>query len=198
MGSAPLVASNAITRNPVRQALVSMTGTFWDTVIVCALSGLVVVSTVLAPNGIDATNTNGNLLIAASFDAIAPGGFPIGAIVLTGGLALFAGSTILGWAHYGERAATYLWTEKATVPYRLVYILFVFLGTSVSLDIVWNLADTLNALMALPNIVAVLLLSKVIVDETNKYLKHGDIMDKDNDEIPLHHDLLDARKAAKK
>jgi AGCS family alanine or glycine:cation symporter len=79
-----------------------------------------------------------------------------------------------------------------------VYILFVFLGTSVSLDIVWNLADTLNALMALPNIVAVLLLSKVIVDETNKYLKHGDIMDKDNDEIPLHHDLLDARKAGKK
>ncbi|MDR0910452.1 MAG: sodium:alanine symporter family protein [Spirochaetaceae bacterium] len=198
MGSAPLVAANATTRNSVRQALVSMTGTFWDTVIVCALSGLVVVSTIIAPNHINSTSAeiagNGGKLISAAFDAIAPGGVPIGKAVLTVGLFFFASSTILGWAHYGERAATYLWSEKATLPYRIIYVVFVFIGTVVSLQIVWDAADIFNAAMAVPNIIAVLLLSNVVAKETKKYLVPGhmdeSIMLKDEDPIPLRTDLL--------
>jgi AGCS family alanine or glycine:cation symporter len=187
MGSAPLVAAAAKTRNPVRQALVSETGTFWDTVIICLLTGLVIVSTVIAPNGVDATNTDGGKLVHAAFGQMGI----FGTVILTIGLFTFAFSTILGWSYYGEQCCEYLFGVKSNYPYRVIYMVFVMLGTLSGLDLVWNIADTLNALMALPNIIAVLLLSPVIVKETKKYLSTKDGIDLlDTDEIPLRSALL--------
>ena len=165
LGSAPIAAAAAQTRNPVRQALVGMTGTFWDTVIVCALTGIVLVSSIIKdPAGLE--GLSGGNLTSAAFNAI--GG--IGPIVLTVGLITFAWSTILGWSYYGERAWEYLAGKKAVFPFRIVWVIVVFIGCVTALDLVWNIADTLNACMAFPNLVSLLLLSGVIVNETRKYL----------------------------
>jgi AGCS family alanine or glycine:cation symporter len=185
MGSAPLVDAAAQTRNPVRQALVSSTGVFWDTVVICLLTGLVIVSTVAAPNGINLANTDGSRLVHAAFGQIGK----VGSVVLTVGLFTFAFSTILGWSYYGEQCAEYLLGVKSNYPYRVIYCVFVLLGTIATLGIVWNIADILNALMALPNIIAVLLLSPVVAKETRKYLVTGSINDYNNDPIPLRSDL---------
>ena len=164
MGSAPIVAAAAQTRNPVRQALVSSSGTFWDTVVICALTGLVIVSSVLAYPDIDFNN--GATLTKAAFSKIPVVGTPL----LTFGLLTFAFSTILGWCYYGERAVEYLRGRRWVIVYRLFYIAALFIGSIMNLTIVWNLADCMNALMAIPNLLSLLLLSGVIVHETRKYL----------------------------
>ena len=164
MGSAPIVASAAQTRNPVRQALVSSSGTFWDTVIICALTGLVIVSSVIAYP--DISYENGATLTKMAFSKIPY----IGAPLLTFGLLTFAFSTILGWELYGERAVEYLKGKRWTIYYRVLYIVAVFVGSIMNLSIVWNLADCMNALMAIPNLLSLLFLSGIIVPETRKYL----------------------------
>lgn len=175
MGSAPIVAAAAKTRNPVRQALVSSTGTFWDTVVICAFTGLVLVSTIIANPNI---SSDGGAVDGAALTSYAFGQIPVvGPIVLTVGLITFAFSTILGWSYYGERGAEYLFGKKIIIPYKIVYVIFTFLGSVMSLGLVWNIADALNALMALPNLVCILLLSGVIVKETDLYLKDIDKID---------------------
>ena len=169
MGSAPIVAAAAQTRNPVRQALVSSSGTFWDTVIICALTGLVIVSSVLAYP--DISFDNGATLTRAAFDKIPL----VGAPLLTFGLLTFSFSTILGWSYYGERAVEYLRGKKWVRYYRLLYIVAVFLGSVMNLAVVWNLADCMNALMAIPNLLCLLCLSGVLVSETRRYLWEGRI-----------------------
>ena len=164
MGSAPIVAAAAQTRNPVRQALVSATGTFWDTIVICALTGIVIVSSIIAYPDID--YTDGAELTKAAFAKIPY----IGESLLTFGLFTFAFSTILGWSYYGERAVEYLKGTRWMLVYRWMYIACVFLGAVIQLDIVWNIADSMNALMAIPNLVSLLLLSGVVVSETRKYL----------------------------
>lgn len=164
MGSAPIVASAAQTRNPVRQALVSSSGTFWDTVVICALTGLVIVSSVIAYP--DISYENGATLTKMAFSKIPY----IGAPLLTFGLLTFAFSTILGWELYGERAVEYLKGRRWTIYYRVLYIVAVFVGSIMNLSIVWNLADCMNALMAIPNLLSLLFLSGIIVHETRKYL----------------------------
>lgn len=175
MGSAPIVAAAAQTRNPVRQALVSSTGTFWDTAIICALTGLVITSSIMAYPDID--YHNGAALTKAAFSKIPYIGTPI----LTIGLATFAFSTTLGWSYYGERCVEYLKGKKWMLCFRIVYIATIFLGSVISLGLVWNIADCMNALMAIPNLISLLCLSGIIVHETRKYLWR-DQLDKDMDE----------------
>ena len=164
MGSAPIVAAAAQTRNPVRQALVSSTGTFWDTVIICALTGLVLVSSILAYP--DITFADGAALTKVAFSKIPI----IGAPLLTFGILTFAFSTILGWSYYGESAVNYIEGRRINRFYRILYIVILFFGSIINLDIIWNIADCMNALMAIPNLVALLLLSGVAARETKKYL----------------------------
>ena len=177
LGSAPIVAAAAQTRNPVRQALVSSTGTFWDTVVVCALTGLVLVSSILAYPDID--HTQGAALTKAAFSKV-----PFGSIILTIGIITFAFSTILGWSYYGERAVEYLGGKRYVFSYRIAWIIAVFLGSVVNLGLIWSIADSMNALMAIPNLVALLLLSRVLIKESNNYLRPGHLNDVDTDEIP--------------
>ncbi len=184
LGSAPIVAAAAQTRNPVRQALVSSTGTFWDTVVVCALTGLVIVSSIVAHPDIDCVQ--GAALTKAAFDKLPY----IGPLILSVGIVTFAFSTILGWSYYGERAVEYLagHNRKAgkimIAVYRVIWIVAVFLGSVLSLSVVWNLADIANALMAIPNLLAILLLSGVIVRETRKYLWEDRLDDESGEEPP--------------
>jgi AGCS family alanine or glycine:cation symporter len=184
MGSAPIVAAAAQTRNPVRQALVSSTGTFWDTVVICLITGLVIITSGLAHQGA-LDMSGGSILVSTAFKQIPV----IGDFILTFGLIIFTFSTMLGWCYYGEKGMEYLLGTKALIPYRCVYVVVAFLGTVISLDLVWDIADTLNALMTIPNLVAVLLLSNVIVAETKKYLKGNHIDDEDSDPVPLRSDL---------
>lgn len=169
LGSAPIIAAAAQTRNPVRQALVSSSGTFWDTVVVCALTGLVLVSSIIAHPDID--YTQGAALTKAAFDKIPY----VGSLVLSVGIITFAFSTILGWSYYGEKAVEYLGGKKIIIYYKIVWIVAVFAGAVLNLSLVWGIADSMNALMAIPNLIALLLLSKVLIKETNKYLWSGNI-----------------------
>lgn len=179
MGSAPIVAAAAKTKNSVRQALVSSTGTFWDTVVVCAMTGIVLVSSIMKNPGIDVGNINdGGELTSLAFAQIPY----IGKAILVIGIVSFAFSTILGWAYYGERCAEYLGGRKMLLPYRILYVASVIAAPLITLNLVWDLADTFNALMAIPNLIALLLLSGVIVKETNLYI--NDIDRVDNTEIP--------------
>ena len=179
MGSAPLVASAAQTRNPVRQALVSATGTFWDTVVVCLMTGLVLVTTIMKNPNINMDSvTDGGQLTTLAFSQIPV----LGPIILVVGIITFAWSTILGWSYYGERCAQYLWGKKSLLPYKLIFVAVVVVGPVLALDLVWTIADILNALMAIPNLIAVLLLSGVIAKETRHYLNNLDEVDKT--EIP--------------
>lgn len=164
LGSAPIVAAAAQTRNPVRQALVSSTGTFWDTVVICAMTGLVIVSSVLAHPEI--SFSDGALLTKMAFSLIPYVGTPI----LTVGIVTFAFSTILGWCYYGEMSMEYLKGERWKRAYRVFYIAVAFIGCVVNLGVVWSFADCMNALMAIPNLISLLLLSGVIVNETRHYL----------------------------
>lgn len=163
LGSAPIVAAAAKTRNSVRQALVSSTGTFWDTVIICAMTGIVLVSCVLSGN---LSFDDGASLTKNAFALIPYVGTPI----LVVGMVFFAFTTTLGWCYYSERAFEYLCGKKYIVVFRVVYCLTCFAGAVMNLSLVWSFADSMNALMAIPNLISLLLLSRVIVLETKKYL----------------------------
>ncbi len=178
MGSAPLIASAAKTKNPKRQALVSMTGTFWDTVVICLLTGIVLVSCIIKYPSIDALSGNGAALTSQAFSTIPVIGMPL----LIMGLITFAFSTILGWYYYGERCSVYLFGEKAIIPYKVLWVICVFIGAIISIDVIWDFADLMNGLMALPNIVAVLFLSGVVAKETKKY---SGIHINDEDKTPI-------------
>ena len=178
MGSAPLVASAAQTRNPVRQALVSSTGTFWDTVVVCLMTGLVLVSTIMKNPDINMDMIqNGGQMTTAAFSQIPV----LGPVILVVGIITFAYSTILGWSYYGERCCEYLFGAKGMLPYKIIFVSIVVVGPVLSLDLVWTISDILNALMAIPNLVAVLLLSGVVAKDTKYYLNHLD----ERDETPI-------------
>lgn len=161
LGSAPIVAAAAQTANPVRQALVSSTGTFWDTVVVCAMTGLVVVNSGAWREGL-----GGATLTHRAFADLGA----LGPLVLAGGLLTFVFSTILGWSYYGEKAAEYLLGSRAIPPYRWLWVAAVMLGSVVTLKAVWTFADVANGLMAVPNLVALLALNGVIVEETRRHL----------------------------
>lgn len=192
MGSAPIIAASAQTSNPVRQALVSSSGTFWDTVVICAITGLTIVSSILAYPDIQASD--GGELTQMAFSKIPY----IGKTLLAFGSLTFAFTTILGWGIYGERGMEYIArkiighrTQKAgkeasslylekklrsvNLAYRIIFLITVYLGAVISLDLVWNLADIFNALMAIPNLFCLIFLSGVIVKETRKYLWSGKI-----------------------
>lgn len=164
LGSAPIVAAAARTRNPVRQALVSSTGTFWDTVVICALTGLVLVSSIVAYP--DITCQAGGALTKAAFAKI-----PVaGALILTVAIFTFAFSTMLGWSYYAAKAVEYLGGQRWMKLYLIVWTLSLYVGSVAQLNAVWDFADIVNALMALPNLLSLILLSGVIVAETRKYL----------------------------
>ena len=164
MGSAPIVAAAAQTRNPVRQALVSSSATFWDTVVICAITGLVIVSSVLAHPDIDFSN--GATLTKDAFAKIPVIGRPL----LSFGLLTFAFSTSLGWSYYGERAVEYLKGNRWMTSYRVLYIASMFIGCVMNLALVWNFADCINGLMVIPNLLSLLFLCGIIIQETRKYL----------------------------
>lgn len=173
MGSAPIAAAAARTRNPVRQALVSSTGTFWDTVVVCLMTGLVLVSTMMKNPELLSSVDNGGQLTTMAFSQI-----PFfGPFILVVGIITFAYSTILGWAYYGERCVEYFAGKFGLIPYRVLYVAVALIAPVLALDLVWLVADILNALMAIPNLIAVLLLSPVIVKETKKYVNNLDAVD---------------------
>lgn len=171
MGSAPIVAAAAKTKNPVRQALVSSTGTFWDTVVICAVTGLVVVTSILAYPHIN--RTDGGMLTKEAFGMIPYVGTPI----LTFGIITFAFSTILGWSYYAERAIEYLAGKHIIYCYRVLWILMLVVGSTMGLELVWSIADLMNALMAIPNLISLLLLSGICAKETQYYLWDNHIND---------------------
>ena len=161
LGSAPIAAAAARTRDPVRQALVSGTGTFWDTVVVCAMTGLVIVSS----GDWTAADLNKAKLCDLAFSHLGV----FGDAILVGGLLTFVFSTILGWGYYGEKAVEYILGIRSVFPYRILWIVAVFVGAIWKSDAVWNFCDIMNGLMALPNLAALLLLSGVIASETCRY-----------------------------
>ena len=162
LGSAPIAAAAAKTKHPVTQALVSMTQTFIDTIVVCTMTGLVIVL-----SGTWSSGTNGAELTSVAFQNGLPGQW--GNLIVTIGLILFAYSTIIGWCYYGEKSIEYLWGEKVIKPYRLAWVLFVGIGAFLRLDLVWAMSDVFNGLMAFPNLVALLALSPVVARETRNY-----------------------------
>lgn len=165
LGTAPIAAACAQTKNPVRQALVSMTGTFWDTVIVCAITGIVIVSTQLRLP---------ELYVGVKDDALTQIAFAqlpyVGSYMLAFALSIFAFTTILGWSYYGERCVTYLFGAKRVMLYRVIFLIILFYGAIADLGIIWTFSDLMNGLMAFPNLVSILFLSGVIVKETRYYL----------------------------
>lgn len=180
MGSAPIVAAAAQTRNPVRQALVSASGTFWDTVVVCLMTGLVLVSSIMKNPAIDMGSiSDGGILTTLAFDQIPV----LGPVILVVGIISFAFSTVLGWSYYGERCLEYLVGSKGQRFYRIVYVAVAAIAPVVALNLVWTVADTLNALMAIPNLIAVLLLSGVVARETRQYI--GDLDRHCEDPVPV-------------
>lgn len=181
MGSAPIVASAAQSRNSVRQAMISATGTFWDTVVVCLMTGLVIVSSCIKNPQIDTVSVEGGKLTSAAFAQIPVIGTPI----LVVGIVLFAFSTILGWSYYGERCIEYLFGRKGVLPYKLIFIVVLLVTPITALDLVWKMSDIFNALMALPNIVAIIALTPVIVKETNYYLYGRRLDEYDKTPIPV-------------
>jgi len=179
LGSAPIVAAAAQTKNPVRQALVSSTATFWDTVVVCAMTGLVLVN-----SGEWAKGLKGAALTRTAFSDF----HIVGPTILTLGLLTFVFSTILGWSYYGEKAAEYLLGAKVIRPYRWLWVIAVLVGSVLSLSIVWSLADVTNGLMAIPNLISLIALNGVVVAETRRYLWSNNL----NEAAPPATELADA------
>lgn len=162
LGSAPIAHAAAQTDQPVRQGVVAMLGTFIDTLIICSITGLAIVVT-----GVWDMGEKGAALSQAAFNQ----SLPYGDVIISLGLSIFAFTTILGWSYYGERAAQFLFGDKAQWPYRILWVIAVPVGTVVSLEFVWLLADTLNALMAIPNLIALLLLSGVVAAASKEYFQ---------------------------
>jgi alanine or glycine:cation symporter, AGCS family len=169
LGSAPIVAAAAKTKWPAEQGLVSMTGTFIDTIIICTLTGLT-----LVVSGLWTGDLNGAALTQAAFLQAYP---DMGKYVLMVGLVLFAFTTILGWNYYGERCIVYLAGVKAVMPYRIFFIVLIACGAFLKLEAIWVLADIVNGLMAIPNLIALLALSGVVVRETKRYFRHAALGD---------------------
>lgn len=176
LGSAPIAAAAAQTRSPVTQGLVSMTQTFIDTIIVCTMTGLALIVT-----GAWSSGSTGAALTLEAFSIGLPwevgGAGPIGGLVVTVGLILFAYSTILGWCYYGERSIAFLFGARSVIPYRVVFVALVAVGAVLKVDLVWNLSDLMNGLMAFPNLVGLLLLSGVIAKETHSYFSKRKVDD---------------------
>lgn len=179
LGSAPLVAAAAKTKNPVRQALISATGTFWDTVVVCLITGITLVTTIMKNPEINMSSIqNGGQMTTAAFSQIPV----LGSIILVFGIITFAYTTVLGWSYYGERCAEYLFGKRATIFFKIIFIFVILLGPVIELDIVWSLSDIFNALMAVPNIIALVFTSGLIAKETKKWLNN--LEGTDDTEIP--------------
>jgi AGCS family alanine or glycine:cation symporter len=166
LGSAPIAAAAAQTKKPVTQALVSMTQTFIDTIVVCSMTGLVLLLTGSWTSGKD-----GAEMTSYAFQLGLPGGW--GNAIVAIGLILFAYSTILGWSYYGEKSVEYLFGEIAIKPYRILFVIFVGVGAVSKLNLVWSLADIFNGLMAFPNLIGILALSPVLIKETRNYFKNS-------------------------
>lgn len=187
LGTAPIVAAAAKTKNPAEQALIAMTGTFWSTVVICLLTGIVLVSTMLNHPDIQAqilenpSIYTGAMLASAAFAKIPV----IGSAILVLGMVSFSYSTILGWSYYGNRCVTYLFGSKAVVPYQIVYVAVAFLGAIGVGDVVWTISDIGNALMAIPNIIAVLLLSGMIARETKHYVYEDNLDETFDEPVPI-------------
>ncbi len=165
LGSAPIAHAAASTSDPVRQGTVAMLGTFIDTLVICTITGLVIVV-----SGVWTGGDSGAALSSAAFEQALPG---VGGWIVTLGLAVFAFTTLLGWSVYGERCVEYLFGERSILPFRLLWVIAVPLGAVLKLDFIWLLADTMNALMAIPNLVALLLLSPVVFRLTREYFARG-------------------------
>ncbi len=165
LGSAPIAHAAASTSDPVRQGSVAMLGTFIDTLVICTITGLVIVV-----SGVWIAGDSGAALSSAAFEQALPG---VGGWIVTFGLAVFAFTTLLGWSVYGERCVEYLFGERSILPFRLLWVVAVPLGAVLKLDFIWLLADTMNALMAIPNLVALLLLSPVVFRLTREYFAGG-------------------------
>ena len=179
LGSAPLVAAAAKTKNPVRQALISSTGTFWDTVVVCLITGVTLVTTIMKNPDINMSSIqNGGQMTTAAFSQIPV----LGSIILVFGIITFAYTTVLGWSYYGERCAEYLFGKRATIFFKIISVFVILLGPVIELDIVWSLSDIFNALMAIPNIIALVFTSGLIAKETKKWLNN--LEGTDDTEIP--------------
>ena len=186
LGSSPLVASAAIAKNPAKQALISMTGTFWDTVIVCALTALALMTSVLADPQIMNLYVNGGFSASAELVTMAFNRIPVvGSFVLCIGLVLFAYSTSLGWSYYGNRCITYLFGKHAIRPYQIVFLFVCFLGAIGVSGFVWNISDITNALMAIPNLIAVLGLSALVAHETKHYVWQHNLDEVDETPLPV-------------
>ena len=187
LGSAPIVASAAATRNPAQQALVAMTGTFWSTVVICALTGVVLVSTLVAHPDIQGEIlANPTLFTGAQLASTAFAKIPfVGTPILVFGMVAFSYTTILGWSYYGSRCITYLFGMKAIRPYQVLYVAVAFLGAIGVGDVVWTISDIGNALMAIPNIIVVLLLSGLVARETRHYVYEGHLDEVDETPIPV-------------
>ena len=168
MGSAAITASAATTDDPVRQGYINMTGTFWDTIVVCTITGLCIASSgVLGTVGDDGKLVQGAALTILAFKSALG---EVGAILVTIGIALFAFSTILGWEYHGEKAFEYIFgTHKYNMAYRIIFSLVVFVGATTTLQVVWNFSDIANALMAIPNLICLLVMSKVIAKEVERF-----------------------------
>jgi AGCS family alanine or glycine:cation symporter len=164
LGSAPIAHASAITDSPVRQGTVAMIGTFIDTIIVCSITGLVIIL-----SGAWTQGETGATLSSLAFEQILPG---YGGYIVTFGLSIFAFTTMLGWSVYGERCVEYLFGVRAIIPFRLFWIIAIPVGATANLSFIWLVADTLNALMALPNLVALLLLSPVVFKLTKAYFQN--------------------------
>ena len=185
LGSAAITAAAATTDDPVRQGYINMTGTFWDTVIICLLTGLVLVSTMLGNADLQSEIMAGNITAGAALSSSAFASIPyIGTPILIFGMILFAYSTILGWSYYGNRCVTYLFGKRAIRPYQVLYVVVAFLGAIGVGEVVWTVSDITNALMAIPNIIMVLLLSGLIAKETKHYVYEGNLDERDEAPIP--------------
>lgn len=163
LGSAPIAHAAAQTKDPVRQGLIAMLGTFLDTIIVCSVTGLVIVT-----SGVWTSGESGAALTSAAFANALPG---VGNYLVAISLAIFAFTTIIGWSFYGEKCVEFLLGVKAITPYRILWILAVPVGATLSLDFVWLVADTLNAMMAIPNLIAIAVLSPVVFRMTREYFE---------------------------
>jgi AGCS family alanine or glycine:cation symporter len=166
LGSAPIAHAAARTNEPVEQGLIAMLGTFIDTLVVCTMTGLVIMLTGVLESGI-----SGASLTASAFGSAIPGG----ELVVTVGVVLFATTTMIGWSFYGERCVVYLFGTRGIMPFRVLWVLAIPVGAATDLGLIWLIADTLNAFMAIPNLIALLLLSPVVFTLSKSYFsRHVD------------------------
>ncbi len=175
LGSAPIAAAAARTKEPVRQGLISMTGTFIDTIVICTLTGLAIVITNSYNIGLD-----GAAVTTSAFQSALPI-FNIGKYIVNIGLIFFAFTTIIGWNYYGERCIQYLYGVKAIKPYKIIFIILIAVGPFLPLDLIFIIADICNGLMALPNLVGLIGLREIVISETRKFFE----VENKKDEVEL-------------